>query len=94
MSQIEELQRRIVAAMDRIGTGVNTLLDATLDAAPADSGGDDALRAALSDAMSDMTGGTGISPADSAAGLIQRIDELNLDTSGGFWHAEGYALPW
>ena len=42
----------------------------------------------------DMTGGTGISPADSAAGLIQRIDELNLDTSGGFWHAEGYALPW
>ena len=42
----------------------------------------------------DMTGGTGISPADSAAGLIQRIDELNLDASGGFWHAEGYALPW
>lgn len=42
----------------------------------------------------DMTGGTGISPADSAAGLIQRIDELNMSTSGGFWHAEGYELPW
>ena len=42
----------------------------------------------------DMTGGTGISPTDSAAGLIQRIDELTMDTSGGFWHAEGYALPW
>jgi NAD(P)-dependent dehydrogenase (short-subunit alcohol dehydrogenase family) len=27
-------------------------------------------------------------------GLLQRIDELRIDTSGGFWHAEGYALPW
>lgn len=42
----------------------------------------------------EMTGGQGISPADSAAGLIDRIDELDLETSGGFWHAEGYRLPW
>ena len=42
----------------------------------------------------DMTGGTGIDPADSAAGLIQRVDELNMSTTGGFWHAEGYELPW
>ena len=42
----------------------------------------------------DMTGGTGISPAESARGLIQRIDELNIDNSGSFWHAEGYVLPW
>jgi NAD(P)-dependent dehydrogenase (short-subunit alcohol dehydrogenase family) len=42
----------------------------------------------------DMTGGAGIAPADSARGLLQRIDELTLETSGGFWHAEGYALPW
>jgi NAD(P)-dependent dehydrogenase (short-subunit alcohol dehydrogenase family) len=42
----------------------------------------------------EMTGGQGISPADSAAGLIQRIDELTLENSGGFWHAEGYVLPW
>ncbi len=42
----------------------------------------------------DMTGNHGISPADSAAGLIDRIDELTLETSGGFWHAEGYRLPW
>jgi NAD(P)-dependent dehydrogenase (short-subunit alcohol dehydrogenase family) len=42
----------------------------------------------------DMTGGTGIAPADSARGLIQRIDELTLENTGGFWHAEGYALPW
>jgi len=42
----------------------------------------------------DMTGGTGISPADSARGLIQCIDRLDLANSGGFWHAEGYELPW
>ena len=42
----------------------------------------------------DMTGGSGVAAADSARGLLQRIDELTLETSGGFWHAEGYALPW
>ena len=42
----------------------------------------------------DMTGGGGVSPVDSAKGLIARLDELNLETSGGFWHAEGYSLPW
>ena len=42
----------------------------------------------------DMTGGTGIDPAASAAGLIARIDELTMETSGHFWHAEGYELPW
>ncbi len=42
----------------------------------------------------DMTGGTGITPAESARGLIQRIDELDMATSGTFWHAEGYVLPW
>ena len=41
-----------------------------------------------------MTGGTGIQPAESARGLIQRIDELSLENSGTFWHAEGYELPW
>jgi len=42
----------------------------------------------------DMTSGGGVSPVDSAKGLIARLDELNLETSGGFWHAEGYSLPW
>jgi NAD(P)-dependent dehydrogenase (short-subunit alcohol dehydrogenase family) len=42
----------------------------------------------------DMTGGHGIPPAESAAGLIARIDELSLGNSGTFWHAEGYELPW
>ncbi len=42
----------------------------------------------------DMTGGRGIPPAESARGLIQRIDALNMGNTGGFWHAEGYELPW
>ena len=42
----------------------------------------------------DMTGGQGIDPVVSAQGLIERIAELNLEKSGGFWHAEGYELPW
>lgn len=42
----------------------------------------------------DMTGRHGIAPADSAAGLIARIDELSLGNTGTFWHAEGYELPW
>lgn len=42
----------------------------------------------------DMTGGNGIEPRDAARGLIERIDELTLENSGGFWHAEGYRLPW
>jgi NAD(P)-dependent dehydrogenase (short-subunit alcohol dehydrogenase family) len=42
----------------------------------------------------DMTGQTGIPAEDSARGLIERIDELGLENSGTFWHAEGYVLPW
>lgn len=42
----------------------------------------------------DMTGHHGVSPEDSARGLIGRIDELSIENSGGFWHAEGYELPW
>lgn len=42
----------------------------------------------------DMTGGHGVPPAESASGLIARIDELSLRNSGTFWHAEGYELPW
>jgi NAD(P)-dependent dehydrogenase (short-subunit alcohol dehydrogenase family) len=42
----------------------------------------------------EMTNRNGIDAADAARGLIARIDELTLDESGGFWHAEGYRLPW
>ena len=42
----------------------------------------------------DMTGNSGIEVEDSVRGLIERMDELDIDHSGSFWHAEGYQLPW
>ena len=42
----------------------------------------------------EMTGGQGIDPAESARGIIARVDELSMTNTGGFWHAEGYELPW
>ena len=42
----------------------------------------------------EMTGGVGIDAEESVAGLINRIDNLTLENSGSFWHAEGYELPW
>ena len=35
-----------------------------------------------------------ITPTQAAAGLAARIDELNLDNTGGFWHSNGQPLPW
>lgn len=42
----------------------------------------------------EMTGRHGIPVSESADGLIARIDELRLQDSGGFWHANGERLPW
>jgi NAD(P)-dependent dehydrogenase (short-subunit alcohol dehydrogenase family) len=42
----------------------------------------------------EMTGGTGIEVAESAAGLIRVMDRLDMEQSGTFWHQEGYELPW
>ncbi|KAA3639324.1 MAG: SDR family NAD(P)-dependent oxidoreductase [Proteobacteria bacterium] len=43
----------------------------------------------------DMTGHQGyVEAPQAAAGLIQRMEELNLDNTGQFWHAEGEVLPW
>jgi NAD(P)-dependent dehydrogenase (short-subunit alcohol dehydrogenase family) len=43
----------------------------------------------------DMVGEHGqIEPADAATGLLARIDELTLEKTGGFWHANGQTLPW
>ncbi|MCK8515880.1 SDR family oxidoreductase [Methylonatrum kenyense] len=43
----------------------------------------------------DMTEGRGmIDPPESAAGLIARMDELTMESSGGFWHTNGERLPW
>ncbi len=45
--------------------------------------------------QTDMTGNTGhVGPAEAAAGLIQRFDELSLETTGSFRHANGERLSW
>lgn len=42
-----------------------------------------------------MTGGGGNDDPDVAArGLVARMKELDLASSGGFWHASGERLPW
>lgn len=42
-----------------------------------------------------MTGHHGlIDPPQAATGLLGRIDELQLSTTGSFWHQDGTALPW
>ena len=45
--------------------------------------------------QTDMVGGRGDISADVAAErLIQRIEKLNLDNTGSFWHSNGELLPW
>jgi NAD(P)-dependent dehydrogenase (short-subunit alcohol dehydrogenase family) len=43
--------------------------------------------------MTDFTT-DGITPEESVKGLLKRIDELTLETTGTFWHANGEMLPW
>ncbi len=35
-----------------------------------------------------------ITVEESAQGLIERIEQLDLANTGGFWHTNGEALPW
>jgi NAD(P)-dependent dehydrogenase (short-subunit alcohol dehydrogenase family) len=43
----------------------------------------------------DMTGKSGnVEPADAAAGLLARIAELSLESTGTLRHATGESLPW
>ncbi len=43
----------------------------------------------------EMIGGNGqIDPETAAAGLLARIDDLTLETSGKFFHQNGEELPW
>ncbi len=37
---------------------------------------------------------SGITPETSVKGLLDRIDELTLENTGTFWHANGEILPW
>ena len=31
---------------------------------------------------------------ESVAGLVERIENLNLENTGSFWHCNGEELPW
>jgi NAD(P)-dependent dehydrogenase (short-subunit alcohol dehydrogenase family) len=43
----------------------------------------------------DMVGSHGqVEPLDAARGLLARIDELTLENTGSFLHANGQSLPW
>ncbi|MAQ15107.1 MAG: short-chain dehydrogenase [Sandaracinus sp.] len=43
----------------------------------------------------DMTGNTGHVTPDEAAGmLLDRVDDLAMEKTGVFWHANGEELPW
>lgn len=53
------------------------------------------VRTQMSAGLADQaTVGTLVDPATSAKGLIDRLDELDLETTGTFRHANGQALPW
>ncbi|PJZ56696.1 SDR family oxidoreductase [Leptospira barantonii] len=41
-----------------------------------------------------MTGGQGIPTTESVEGLMERIESLNLNNSGKFFHQNGEELPW
>jgi NAD(P)-dependent dehydrogenase (short-subunit alcohol dehydrogenase family) len=43
--------------------------------------------------MTNFTAG-GMTPEKSVKGLLKRIDELTLENTGTFWHANGEVLPW
>ncbi|MDF1764557.1 MAG: SDR family oxidoreductase [Oleibacter sp.] len=38
--------------------------------------------------------GGDVTAEDAAKGIVARIDELTLASSGSFWHASGQILPW
>lgn len=42
----------------------------------------------------DMTAGRGMGTDESVRGLLARIDALDLERSGTFWHSDGRALDW
>jgi NAD(P)-dependent dehydrogenase (short-subunit alcohol dehydrogenase family) len=41
-----------------------------------------------------MTGFSGITTETAVIGLLARIDALNLNNTGTFWHSNGEVLPW
>ncbi len=47
----------------------------------------------VSTGMTNFTS-SGIDPKESVKGLLARIDQLTLETTGTFWHSNGQVLPW
>lgn len=47
----------------------------------------------VSTGMTNFTS-SGIDPEESVKGLLARIDQLTLETTGTFWHSNGQVLPW
>lgn len=41
-----------------------------------------------------MTNFQGTPPSEVVKGLLARIDELNMENTGTFWHSNGEVLPW
>lgn len=52
------------------------------------------VRTSMTQALTGMALGDAVEPAQAAAGLLARIDELTLETTGTFRHANGQTLPW
>jgi len=52
------------------------------------------VRTAMTRGMASSVAGTFVEPIESARGLLARIDELTLATTGTFRHANGETLPW
>lgn len=45
--------------------------------------------------QTEMTGKTGhLTPEESSKKLYQRMEELSLENTSGFWHPDGDLLPW
>ena len=42
----------------------------------------------------DMSPAGAITAEESVTGLLQRVVELNMENSGGFWHTNGEKLAW
>lgn len=43
----------------------------------------------------EMTGHQGsMDPPEAVVGILERLDALRSETSGGFWHSNGESLPW
>jgi len=52
------------------------------------------VRTEMTRAIAGAVAGPFVEPIESARGLIARIDELTLETTGRFRHANGELLPW